>query len=555
MRTKRNLSVLILFALLLTAIAPFAAFAEGNVAKIGDTGYASIAEAVAALRSGDTLELLANADAGTAQLTVGVSAVIKGNGYTLTSANTDYAIVLGDNAGKVVLENIEIKCTAGGGFKIMKNVTLEVADNVKMNTKNCAFLFHSGDGKSEGSSIRIRGGEYVSAGGFVNCTGNNVTGRSVRIDGGSYTASGGNLVAASNATVEVYGGVFRNQGPSNNFNFFGQAELKMYGGAIFNDKADAGSAVLNLNENSFVTIYDGYFCNNGKGRALTTNGSAGEQKDISIYGGTFVVKGTGAAVRSDDSKRPVVVYGGQFFNYANNWAVAGQSRLKGGYVMAVKALADGGSVTENTAARNEAGGYLMTDGLYARVADTAPTMLPGASARLVEGSNGIRFEATVSKATVDYVTGLKDEGTEIGYGTVICPTDLLAGISGMNMNALTVMGKAYENVVAKDGISTDADGNVRIRAALVDLKTENIGRAMSAVSYISYVKNGTTVYVYGAYAESESSRSMSYVANAALNDVKSTATGLYKYEYNGKYSPYTDAQRAILQGYLDAVAN
>ena len=54
MRTKRNLSVLILFALLLTAIAPFAAFAEGNVAKIGDTGYASIAEAVAALRSGDT---------------------------------------------------------------------------------------------------------------------------------------------------------------------------------------------------------------------------------------------------------------------------------------------------------------------------------------------------------------------------------------------------------------------------------------------------------------------------------------------------------------------
>ena len=48
---------------------------------------------------------------------------------------------------------------------------------------------------------------------------------------------------------------------------------------------------------------------------------------------------------------------------------------------------------------------------------------------------------------------------------------------------------------------------------------------------------------------------MSYVANAALNDVKSTATGLYKYEYNGKYSPYTDAQRAILQGYLDAVAN
>ena len=125
----------------------------------------------------------------------------------------------------------------------------------------------------------------------------------------------------------------------------------------------------------------------------------------------------------------------------------------------------------------------------------------------------------------------------------------------MNMNALTVMGKAYENVVAKDGISTDADGNVRIRAALVGLRTENIGRAMSAVSYISYVKNGTTVYVYGAYAESESSRSMSYVANAALNDVKSTATGLYKYEYNGKYSPYTDAQRAILQGYLDAVAN
>ena len=119
MRTKKRLSLLILFALLLSAIAPFATFAEGNVAKIGDTGYASIAEAIAALRSGDTLELLDNADAGTAQLTVGVSATIKGNGYTLTSANTDYAFVLGDNAGKVVLENIEIKCAAGGGFMMM----------------------------------------------------------------------------------------------------------------------------------------------------------------------------------------------------------------------------------------------------------------------------------------------------------------------------------------------------------------------------------------------------------------------------------------------------
>lgn len=62
------------------------------------------------------------------------------------------------------------------------------------------------------------------------------------------------------------------------------------------------------------------------------------------------------------------------------------------------------------------------------------------------------------------------------------------------------------------------------------------------------------MYLYGLYLEADHSRSMAQVAESALADVKAQADAVYQYEYNGAFSPYTEAQRAVLEGYLDAVA-
>ena len=549
--TTRRIAVLAMLALLLTLPFPVAASGqEGDAAKIGDTVYQSLPDAVAALQAGDTLELLRDVNVGTAQLSFKQSVTVKGNGFTITSENTDYAIVLENDIGTVVMENLKLADAVGGGFKMRRGVSLTLRE-VSVSSQNVAVLFTNA---SADSSLRIEGGSYVCEKNLIQA-GDDLTGRSIRIDGGSYSTSGGTLLYAQNADVTINGGVFRNTGSSHSVTARGSTVLRVTGGAVINENAESTAAVFNLADSSVAQIYDGYFYNGGKGRALTTEGtSAAAMQEIALYGGSFVVTATGTCVRSDDSLRPLAIYGGSYFNYGGDWATAGSCTLHGGYLFAVKALNSSGSVTSDNAARNADGSLMMMDGLYCRLADGVPDTKTGASARLVEGSNGIRFESVIPKAALDYAESLKDAGTEITYGTVICPTDYLSDVRGMSMAAIEASGGTYENIPGVEGVSTDEEGNVTLRAALVNLQTENIGRDFSAVSYLSYVRDGATVYLYGLYLEADHSRSMAQVAESALADVKAQADAVYQYEYNGAFSPYTEAQRAVLEGYLDAVA-
>ena len=190
--------------------------------------------------------------------------------------------------------------------------------------------------------------------------------------------------------------------------------------------------------------------------------------------------------------------------------------------------------------------------------DALPQTLTGASVRLVAGSEGIRFESRIPAALTALAEGLADEGTEVSYGTLIVPTATIAEQAYLNMNTLRMLGleegKDYVDIVAKDGITVDGEGNVHLRAALVNIRDANFDLELSAVSYIRYVKNGHTVTVCSDYVAADHSRSMSYVAQKALEDVKDTADAVYCYQdENGKYSRYTNEQRAVLKSYLPTV--
>lgn len=84
---KRIFSILLTLAMVLSLL-PAAAFAEGeNVAKVGDTEYATLAEAVAAAQAGDTVTLLKDVELSD-KVVVAKKLTINLGGNTLSRVNT-----------------------------------------------------------------------------------------------------------------------------------------------------------------------------------------------------------------------------------------------------------------------------------------------------------------------------------------------------------------------------------------------------------------------------------------------------------------------------------
>lgn len=178
-------------------------------------------------------------------------------------------------------------------------------------------------------------------------------------------------------------------------------------------------------------------------------------------------------------------------------------------------------------------------GNAAIVASPLISMKNGAAIRLVTGSYGIRFVSDVSAGAIRTVNAIKDEGTEIKYGTIIIPTASLTG--ELTSEALAAAGKVqntdYIVIEAQNGIRTDEEGNVTIYAAMVEEagKTYDAAMKFSAASYMEYTVNGVVYRTYTAYTADHNSRSMKEVAEAALADTTVS---------------FSDAQIQILNGYI-----
>jgi hypothetical protein len=201
-----------------------------------------------------------------------------------------------------------------------------------------------------------------------------------------------------------------------------------------------------------------------------------------------------------------------------------------------------------------------------------PEMLNGASVRLVQGSNGIRFTSTVTKTYLDYLESIGV--TDITYGTIISPYDyvVLANdftpemLDVANIPGITVLDRRYEIVQVNEGFAVDDEGNITFNAALVNIKSENIDREFAARAYIAFSIGGQEYKIYSAFSTGNV-RSMEFVAYMALADVTETAdeeyvnevdsyyvfnteTGLFILVNQTAYSPYTDADIAVLKSYM-----
>ena len=141
-KTKKLLGILLALVMIvcLSTVA-FAAEEETDVAKIGDEGYPTLAEAIANVGAGDVvIELLADATMdygareayGTAETT---SLTINGNGYVLTlnQTNSDWSSVgLANANAKLVLNNMTINKPTAPGNGAWNNHAIIFSCNVEM---------------------------------------------------------------------------------------------------------------------------------------------------------------------------------------------------------------------------------------------------------------------------------------------------------------------------------------------------------------------------------------------------------------------------------------
>ena len=92
----------------------FAVSVNAQVAKVGDTEYATIDDAIANCTNGETLTLLADLNLSYI-LTINKSITLDGNGKTITYTGSDRAIDVPANADakvNVTIENLTVDCTA-----------------------------------------------------------------------------------------------------------------------------------------------------------------------------------------------------------------------------------------------------------------------------------------------------------------------------------------------------------------------------------------------------------------------------------------------------------
>jgi hypothetical protein len=87
-----------------------------------------------------------------------------------------------------------------------------------------------------------------------------------------------------------------------------------------------------------------------------------------------------------------------------------------------------------------------------------------------------------------------------------------------------------------------------VLGAAYTVDAANYSTEYTAVTYMEVKTADGKLHTYCSAVAAE--RSASAVARAALRDLQTTADATYKYEVDGKYSRYTQAEREKLNAYL-----
>lgn len=279
MKTRKLLSLVLALAMSLMAMG-VTALAEGeNVAKIGETEYATLADAYNAAVAGDTITLLKDVDMSSyygsnTRFPISKSMTIDGAGYTITVKGRGFGV--GMNASSnidVTFKNVTIKNTADGGRCIdtRGNIGTLTLDSVNLTcTGSSGYLqpLTIGGNQSTTATVNIIGGEIKTTAtatgdkGYAIITFNPVkmtlTGTNVSGWACMYFKGPDGSAGSAGSTVTVNGGIFTSK------NIY-SGETNAFGLLKFEDNdvsVDFTNATLNVshtgNQPQAIAAYDDF---------------------------------------------------------------------------------------------------------------------------------------------------------------------------------------------------------------------------------------------------------------------------------------------------------
>lgn len=142
-----------------------------------------------------------------------------------------------------------------------------------------------------------------------------------------------------------------------------------------------------------------------------------------------------------------------------------------------------------------------------------PETLETASVRISTTAPGLRFKSNILKADLEELIETFGKAN-VKVGTLIAPKDKLTAKE--LTHSFGTKGTDYVEVMATLDQPFADEGDYLVYAgSLSKIKQENIGREFTAVGFIAY--NDGTGFKY-IYSNSTATRSVDYVATAALND-------------------------------------
>ena len=301
------------------------------VAKIDDTYYKTLADAVAAVQNGDTITLLKDV---TADITIpaGKTMTLDLNGKTLTNVN-DHTILNNGNltitgTGKVdnishakgALYNKGTVVVNGGTFDRSKengktsndsgsNSWYTIKNVGSMTIHDGATVQTAGNNTTLGKFSSLVSNGYFNAGDYTNNRG--LEQPILTIDGGTFRGGLNTIKNDDHAKLTINGGTFSNyyQAVVQNHNI---AEIT---GGTFTAASDANAKTYGIYncgcgaeiDLGTLTVSGGTFT----GATYAVADVSSENADVTISGGQFA--GTKAAiVKSSTSKATIAVSGGKF---------------------------------------------------------------------------------------------------------------------------------------------------------------------------------------------------------------------------------------------------
>lgn len=580
-KLKVALALVMTCALLAVGLPVTAAETDPVCCKIGDVGYTSVKEAMKAAQDDDVIDLITNTNL-TSKYTITKKIEITSSNNSRIAITNTASFIIGNKAdetgtpGELTLSgNLRVVANTGDadGIFFIKNGTLNIKDEVNCKTSKMYIIDSDSSGKVpvyiniSGGTLESefdktdKGAVYVGGtGSVVNMTGGAVIQKNSKCyafkiagQGATLNISGGHVQAVNNTlaihtadmnkTINITGGIVeavnstaiytfskcdyltvnisdnallkakthtvRLESPMSTVNMTGgtviateDAPISMGWGTM---KISGGTVILEGNKTSANIVKSAF------------NKSKNFPAFVTISGGLFInnnPNNRNAMTDAVDGTKPITLTGGKVL-YKEN--------IK--YVMENKISAP---KTTQTTYGGES--YYVYSCFGGAEEEYAGVMSESATVRLADGGNGIRFSAKFSE---DVVKALGKKGN-VTYGMLIVPTAYLTNLKEFTVEALTEKygENGYLNVACTEGkgLVTLTSGDLRLQAAIVNIKADNYGTAFSAVAY---AKAGD-VYYYADFDQSRSSATVKDLAAAALADGSAS---------------YTASQTAVLNGF------